>query len=144
MAASAIVFGLLTAVFGLVGPEQEVHAFHNAVVASLLLALSAPPAVAAARAAPSPFANPLAEDYDDYARAFQLPGREPERRRPDRAERPDRSERSDEVRQARRRDPEPDDRRRSVDDDLRRRAEEEEKYRQRGFRPRRRDPDWDD
>jgi hypothetical protein len=54
MAASAIVFGLLTAVLGLVGPEQEVHAFHNAVVASLLLALSAPPAVAAARSAARP------------------------------------------------------------------------------------------
>jgi hypothetical protein len=56
MAASAIVFGLLTVVFGVVGPEQEVHAFHNAVVASLLLVLSAPPAVAVARS--SGRANP--------------------------------------------------------------------------------------
>ena len=54
MAASAITFGLLTVVFGIVGPEQEVHAFHNAVVASLLLVLSAPPAVAAARSAARP------------------------------------------------------------------------------------------
>lgn len=50
MAASAIAFGLFTAVFGIVGEGQEIHAYHNAVVASLLLVLSAPPAVAAARA----------------------------------------------------------------------------------------------
>src|SRR5215207_1576609 len=49
MAMAAIAFGLLTIVFGMVGPEQEVHAFHNAVVASLLLVLSAPPAIAVAR-----------------------------------------------------------------------------------------------
>lgn len=49
MAGSAIAFGLLTVVFGVVGPEQEAHAVHNAVVASLLLVLSAPPAVAVAR-----------------------------------------------------------------------------------------------
>ena len=49
MAGSAIAFGLLTVVFGIVSPAQEVHAFHNAVVASLLLVVSAPPAVAVAR-----------------------------------------------------------------------------------------------
>jgi hypothetical protein len=49
MAVSAIAFGLVTVVFGIVSPEQEVHAFHNAVVAALLLVLSAPPAVAVAR-----------------------------------------------------------------------------------------------
>jgi hypothetical protein len=49
MAISAIVFGLFTIVFGIVSPAQEVHAFHNAVVASLLLVLSAPPALAVAR-----------------------------------------------------------------------------------------------
>jgi hypothetical protein len=49
MAVSAIAFGLVTVVFGIVGPEQEVHAFHNAVVAALLLVLSAPPAIAVAR-----------------------------------------------------------------------------------------------
>src|ERR671932_1081153 len=49
-AISAIAFGLFTIVFGLVSPVQEVHAFHNAVVASLLLVLSAPPALAVARA----------------------------------------------------------------------------------------------
>ena len=54
MAASAIAFGLLTAVFGIVSPEQEVHAFHNAVVASLLLVLSAPPALAVAQSAAQP------------------------------------------------------------------------------------------
>jgi hypothetical protein len=42
MAISAIVFGLFTIVFGIFGPDQEVHAFHNAPVASLLLVLSAP------------------------------------------------------------------------------------------------------
>src|SRR3954467_85999 len=35
---------------------------------------------AATRAVPSPFDRPLHEDYDDYARPFQLPGREPDRR----------------------------------------------------------------
>ncbi|MDP8956206.1 MAG: hypothetical protein M3N24_04510 [Actinomycetota bacterium] len=49
MAVSAMVFGLGTAVFGLVGEGQEIHAVHNAVVAALLLVISAPPAVAAAR-----------------------------------------------------------------------------------------------
>ena len=49
MAISAIGFGLFTIVFGIVNPAQEPHAFHNAVVASLLLILSAPPAIAVAR-----------------------------------------------------------------------------------------------
>lgn len=49
MAGSAIAFGLFTAVFGVVGPGQEIHAYHNVIVASLLLVLSAPPSVAAAR-----------------------------------------------------------------------------------------------
>lgn len=50
MAASAAGFGLFTAVFGIVGEGQEIHAFHNVIVASLLLVLSAPPAIQAARA----------------------------------------------------------------------------------------------
>ncbi len=50
MAVSAIAFGLFTAVFGIVDESQEIHAVHNAVVAALLLVISAPPAVAAARA----------------------------------------------------------------------------------------------
>ena len=50
MAVSAIGFGLFTAVFGIVNPAQEPHAFHNVVVASLLIVLSAPPVVAIARA----------------------------------------------------------------------------------------------
>jgi hypothetical protein len=58
MAVSAVAFGLFTAVFGIVSEAQEIHAFHNAVVASLLLVLSAPPAIAAARA-PARAAVPL-------------------------------------------------------------------------------------
>ena len=50
MAWSAIAFGLATAAFAVLGEGQEVHAFHNAVVAALLLVLSAPPAIGAARA----------------------------------------------------------------------------------------------
>ena len=50
MAMSAMVFGAFTIVFGIVGPDQQVHSFHNAVVAALLLVLSAPPALAVARA----------------------------------------------------------------------------------------------
>jgi hypothetical protein len=49
MAISAIIFGLFTIVFGMVSPAQQVHGFHNVVVASLLLVLSAPPALAVAR-----------------------------------------------------------------------------------------------
>src|SRR5687768_12954699 len=47
---SGVAFGLFTIVFGLVGPDQEIHAVHNAVVASLLIVLTAPPMVAVARA----------------------------------------------------------------------------------------------
>ncbi|MGH2394335.1 MAG: hypothetical protein ACRDGH_12750 [Candidatus Limnocylindria bacterium] len=50
MTASAVAFGLFTIVFGVVGQGQEIHAVHNAIVASLLLVLSAPPAIAVARA----------------------------------------------------------------------------------------------
>jgi len=50
MAASAIGFGLFTIVFGIVSPQQQIHAIHNVVVASLLIVLSAPPAIAVARA----------------------------------------------------------------------------------------------
>jgi hypothetical protein len=59
MAVSAVAFGLFTAVFGVVSEAQRIHAFHNAVVASLLLVLSAPPTIAAARA-PERAAGPLA------------------------------------------------------------------------------------
>ncbi|HEX6261264.1 MAG TPA: hypothetical protein VF097_00290 [Actinomycetota bacterium] len=48
MAVSAIAFGLFTAI-GAVSEAQEIHAYHNVIVASLLLVLSAPPVVAAAR-----------------------------------------------------------------------------------------------
>lgn len=50
LAATGIAFGLFTIVFGIVGPDQEIHAVHNAVVASLLLILTAPPMIAVARA----------------------------------------------------------------------------------------------
>ena len=50
LTASGVAFGLFTIVFGLVGPDQAIHAVHNAVVASLLIVLTAPPMVAVARA----------------------------------------------------------------------------------------------
>ena len=49
MAVSGIAFGLFTAVFGIIAEGQRIHAFHNTVVASLLLVLSAPAAIVAAR-----------------------------------------------------------------------------------------------
>ncbi|HEV2905823.1 MAG TPA: hypothetical protein VGZ50_00685, partial [Actinomycetota bacterium] len=49
-AVSAIAFGLFTLIFGIIDESQAIHAFHNVVVASLLLILSAPAAVAAAQA----------------------------------------------------------------------------------------------
>jgi len=50
MAVSALGFGLFTIVFGMISPAQEIHAIHNAVVASLLIVLSAPPAIVVVRA----------------------------------------------------------------------------------------------
>ena len=50
LAISGVAFGLFTIVFGIVGPDQEIHAVHNAVVASLLIVLTAPPMIAVARA----------------------------------------------------------------------------------------------
>jgi len=58
MAVGAIGFGLFTVVFGLVSPAQEPHAFHNVIVASLLIVLSAPPVIAIARD-PEASARPL-------------------------------------------------------------------------------------
>jgi hypothetical protein len=49
MAVSAVGFGLFTLVFAVIGPDQEIHAVHNAIVASLLLVLSAPGVIAIAR-----------------------------------------------------------------------------------------------
>ncbi|MGH2661871.1 MAG: hypothetical protein ACRDH8_03490 [Actinomycetota bacterium] len=49
MAVAGIGFGLFTAVFAFVGEGQEIHAFHNGVVAALLIVLSGLPALAAAR-----------------------------------------------------------------------------------------------
>jgi len=39
---SGVAFGLFTIVFGVIGPDQETHAVRNAVVASLLLIVTAP------------------------------------------------------------------------------------------------------
>jgi hypothetical protein len=49
MAVAAIGFGTFTIVFGIVSPEQEPHAFHNPIVASLLMIVSAPAVIAIAR-----------------------------------------------------------------------------------------------
>jgi hypothetical protein len=49
MAVGGVGFGLFTIVFGLLSPAQEPHAFHNPIVASLLIVLSAPPLIAIAR-----------------------------------------------------------------------------------------------
>ena len=49
LVATGVAFGLFTIVFGIVGPDQEIHAVHNAVVASLLLVLTAAPMIAVAR-----------------------------------------------------------------------------------------------
>ena len=58
MAVGAIGFGLFTAIFGIVSPAQEPHAFHNVIVAALLIVLSAPPVIAIARE-PREAARPL-------------------------------------------------------------------------------------
>lgn len=50
MAVSAVGFGIITAVVGSIVPSQAPHAFHNVIVASLLLIVSAPPAIQVARA----------------------------------------------------------------------------------------------
>lgn len=49
-AVSAIAFGLFTLTFGFIDESQDIHAFHTVVLGSLLLILSAPAAIAAARA----------------------------------------------------------------------------------------------
>jgi hypothetical protein len=49
MAMFAVTFGLFTLVFGIVNPAQAPHAFHNLVVAGLLIVLSVPPVIAVAR-----------------------------------------------------------------------------------------------
>lgn len=54
MAVGGVGFGLFTVVFGLVNPDQAPHAFHNPIVASLLIVLSAPPLIAIARAPERP------------------------------------------------------------------------------------------
>jgi hypothetical protein len=42
-------FSLFTIVFGIVGPNQEIHAVHNAVVVALISVLTVPPLVVVAR-----------------------------------------------------------------------------------------------
>ena len=54
MAIAAIGFGVFTIVFGIVSPDQQPHAFHNAIVAALLIVISAPPVVAIAMAPERP------------------------------------------------------------------------------------------
>jgi hypothetical protein len=49
LAVTGLGFGLFTAVFGIISEAQRVHAFHNAVVATLLVVLTALPLIAAAR-----------------------------------------------------------------------------------------------
>jgi hypothetical protein len=49
MAVSAIAFGIVTVGTGILVEEMEVHAIHNVVVATLLLVISAPAALQAAR-----------------------------------------------------------------------------------------------
>lgn len=49
MGVSGAGFGLFTAAFGILSEAQRIHAIHNSVVATLLLVLSAAPALAAAR-----------------------------------------------------------------------------------------------
>jgi hypothetical protein len=49
MILSGVGFSLFTIVFGIVGPDQEVHAVHNAIVVSLVLVLTVPPLVGVAR-----------------------------------------------------------------------------------------------
>jgi hypothetical protein len=50
MAVSAVGFGTITAALANIVPSQAPHAFHNVIVASLLLVVSAPPAIQVARA----------------------------------------------------------------------------------------------
>src|SRR5262245_18420561 len=54
MALAAIGFGVFTAVFGAVNPAQAPHAFHNTMLASLLIVIAAPPLVVVARAPDRP------------------------------------------------------------------------------------------
>lgn len=58
MAFAAVGFGAFTIAFGIISPEQEQHAFHNPIVASLLIVISAPPVIAIARA-PDRSSRPL-------------------------------------------------------------------------------------
>ena len=49
LAVTGLGFGLFTAVFGIISEAQRIHAFHNAVVATLLVILTALPLIATAR-----------------------------------------------------------------------------------------------
>ena len=49
MAVSAVAFGIVTLVVGVIVPAQAPHAFHNVIVASLLIVLSAPAVIEVAR-----------------------------------------------------------------------------------------------
>jgi hypothetical protein len=49
MAAAGVAFGLLSAVGSILSEEERIHSIHNIVVAGLLVVLTAPPLIAAAR-----------------------------------------------------------------------------------------------
>ena len=67
MAVAAIGFGAFTIVFGVVSPAQEPHAFHNPIVASLLMVVSAPAVVAIARAPERSIRDPLCHSVGRHA-----------------------------------------------------------------------------
>jgi uncharacterized membrane protein (UPF0136 family) len=58
MVLAGVAFGLLTAVGGILSEEEKIHGVHNTVVAALLVVLTAPPLIAAARS-PERSARPL-------------------------------------------------------------------------------------
>jgi hypothetical protein len=49
LVATGIGFSLFTIVFGIVGPNQEIHSVHNAIVVGLISVLTVPPLVVVAR-----------------------------------------------------------------------------------------------
>jgi hypothetical protein len=49
LVATGVGFSLFTIVFGIVGPNQEIHAVHNAIVVALISVLTVPPLVVVAR-----------------------------------------------------------------------------------------------
>jgi hypothetical protein len=86
----------------------------------------------AGRERPEPrFPEPIVDDYDDYARPFRVPDREPRSGR-----RPTKKADDESI-------PWADECEDRSDGDSLRRVEDEERFRKRGFRPRRRPPNSD-